>query len=64
MNAYLDAKMIQEKTGLSRPKVYKLLNEPDCPSIRFGRALRVAENDFDEWVKKRFGSSGLTDYIS
>ena len=55
MNRYLTAKDLQEKMGLSRPKVYELLNEPDCPVIRIGRSIRVTENDFDRWIKMRFG---------
>lgn len=54
MDKYLDAKQIQDKTGLSRPMVYKLLNEPGCPTMRIGRSIRVLESDFDAWARKRF----------
>lgn len=55
MKQYLDAKQLQGKTGLSRPVVYRMLNDPSCPVIRFGRSIRVLESDFDEWARRKFG---------
>lgn len=54
-NAYLSAKDIQTKTGLSRPMVYQLLNRADCPALRIGRSIRVPENAFDAWMQREFG---------
>lgn len=60
MNNFLNAKQIQEKTGLSRPKVYELLNESTCPIIRIGRSIRVSEQDFDRWFVEKYGSNHNT----
>lgn len=57
MNDFLNAKQLQKKTGLSRPMIYKILNEPDCPIVRIGRSIRVLEQDFDRWFIEKYSSN-------
>ena len=42
-------------TGLSRAKVYELLNTQGCPVVRFGRAIRVPRDAFLRWLDRQAG---------
>jgi excisionase family DNA binding protein len=54
----LHAHHIQALTGLSRPKVYDLLNRKGCPVVRFGRAIRVIRDPFLHWLEEQAGLEG------
>ena len=48
-------RQVQAITGLSRPKVYELLNTQGCPVVRFGRAIRVMRDPFFLWLRHQAG---------
>jgi hypothetical protein len=49
---------VEALTGLSRPKVYELLRQPGCPTVRFGTAIRVLRDPFLHWLGKQAGNEG------
>ena len=46
---------IRSITGLSRAKVYELLNREGCPVVRFGRAIRVPRDAFLKYLDQLAG---------
>jgi excisionase family DNA binding protein len=54
----LKAHHIKGITGLSRVKVYALLNTQGCPIIRFGRAIRIPRDAFFRWLEQQAGVEG------
>ncbi len=49
----LTMKHLQEITGLSRPKCYKLPHIKGFPVIRFGRAIRIPRDRFLRWLEEQ-----------
>lgn len=50
-----------ERLALSRSEVYELLGSGELPSVKLGRARRIADDDLEEYIKRlRLHVSGLT----
>jgi len=47
---YLKPKEIEEILGLSHATVHKLINTPGFPAIRIGKAVRIPDADFYEYM--------------
>jgi excisionase family DNA binding protein len=39
------------RLGLSRSKVYRMIERGELPSLRIGRAVRVPCRAFEEWLR-------------
>jgi len=46
----LSATHIEDLTGLSKTMVYDLLGRKGCPTVRFGRSIRVWRDEFIGWL--------------
>jgi excisionase family DNA binding protein len=47
----LSATHIEDLTGLSKTRVYDLLAQEGCPTLRFGRSIRVWRDAFIRWLE-------------
>ena len=52
MKKLLTAADIVERGNVCKSKAYDLMNT-ELPVIRFGRSIRVLEEDWDEWLEAR-----------
>lgn len=50
MNKLLTVKELQDYLGIGRSKAYELVNEPDFPTLRIGRNIRVPKEQLVEWI--------------
>ncbi len=41
-----------ERLALSRSEVYELLASGELPSVKLGRARRVADNDLEDYINR------------
>lgn len=50
--------VICEKTGLSRSKVYQLIQSGALPSVKIDGSRRIRRTDFETWIEslKRMGT--------
>jgi excisionase family DNA binding protein len=49
----LSASHIEDLTGLSKTMVYDLLAREGCPTVRFGRSIRVWRDEFIRWLEEQ-----------
>jgi excisionase family DNA binding protein len=49
----LNIPQVMELLGLSRSKVYKLIQFEGLPVMRFGRAVRVSRTSLQQWLVER-----------
>ena len=49
----LRATELQAALGLSRSKIYELMQSGELPTVRVGRAVRVPRAGLEEWVRRR-----------
>jgi excisionase family DNA binding protein len=49
----LNASHVEEFTGLSKTMVYLLLAQEGCPTVRFGRSIRVWRDEFIRWLEEQ-----------
>jgi excisionase family DNA binding protein len=55
-NTLLTAPQVADTLGVSRAAAYRLLKPEDpqaIPVVRFGRSVRVKQEDLDEWITSR-----------
>lgn len=53
MQRLLTIEQTMEKLNLKRSATYNLINkDPHFPAYRIGGALRVGEDELEDWVKK------------
>ena len=53
---YLKSKDIMQILGVSINVVYRIINSPNFPVVKFGqKCIRVPENEFYEWMKENIG---------
>lgn len=52
---YLTIKDIQDILKISHNTAYKICALPDFPKVRFGKTIRVAEDDFFEYMRTKRG---------
>jgi len=45
------------KMGISLPKAYALVKEPDFPTIRIGTRILIPVEGFQAWLRTKSGSS-------
>ena len=43
---------VSVRLGLSRSKVYRMIECGELPSLRMGRAVRVPRKAFEEWLSR------------
>lgn len=46
-----------ELLGLSRPKVYDLINRPDFPSFTVGNRRLISKAGLERWIAERSGEA-------
>ena len=44
---------VAEQLRLGRTKVYSLIKQEGLPVVRFGRRVRISQNDLSTWLAKR-----------
>ena len=49
----LNIPQVMDLLGLSRSKVYKLIQFEGLPVLRFGRAVRVSRTSLQQWLVER-----------
>ena len=49
----MDAKQLAQALKISKAGAYKLLNDPDFPTLRIGGRKLVMKNELVEWLKSR-----------
>jgi hypothetical protein len=54
----LTARDVQRLTRLDKTGTYALLHEAGCPTLRFGRAIRVLRDPFLAWLEQRARTNG------
>ena len=47
------------KMGISLPKAYALVKEPDFPTIRIGTRILVPVEGFQAWLRTKSGSGDV-----
>ena len=47
----LTVKEVQELLGISASSTYRLLKNPDCPTMKIGGSYRIIENDLLDFLK-------------
>lgn len=57
MQKMLTPKDIQTLFGLSRTKVYQLIEAKGFPKIKIGRQYYIPETDLERWVEKNKGNN-------
>ena len=45
------------KMGISLPKAYALVKEPDFPTIRIGTRILIPVEGFQAWLRTKSGSN-------
>ena len=58
MNKLLTVKELQDYLGIGRSKAYELVNEPNFPTLRIGRSIRIPKDQLEEWIKKSLKKKG------
>ena len=53
MKQMLKVKDIQHICNISRSEAYKLVNSGEFPIVRIGRAIRIPQLKFEEWLQKK-----------
>jgi excisionase family DNA binding protein len=43
---------VSVRLGLSRSKVYRMIERRELPSLRIGRAVRVPRPAFEDWLSR------------
>ncbi len=60
MTRLLKVTEVCERLALSRSEVYELLASGELPSVKLGRARRIADDDLEEYIRRlRLHVSGL-----
>lgn len=49
----LTVEEVRVAMGLSRPRVYQVVNREDFPKIRLGRRIMVPVRQLEEWIEKQ-----------
>lgn len=49
---------VGEVLGISKPKVYDLLNLPGFPRLRIGRRWIIPREPLEEWIRARAEDGG------
>lgn len=49
----LTAEMVKGYLHLGRSKTYDLMNQPNFPSFRVGKELRVTKGDLMQWISQQ-----------
>jgi excisionase family DNA binding protein len=53
---FLTIPEVAEQLSLSRTKVYSLIKQEGLPVVRFGRAVRISQDDLSVWLANRKSS--------
>lgn len=53
MEKCLIAADVMKILGVSKPTVYKIMEAPDFPKIRVGRAIKVPASAFERWLDEK-----------
>lgn len=48
----LTVKEVQELLGISTSSTYRLLKNPDCPTMKIGGSYRIIEDDLFNFLKQ------------
>ena len=48
----LTVKQVQELLGLSQSSTYRLLKNPNCPTLKIGGSYRIIEDDLFNFLKQ------------
>ena len=48
----LNVKQVQELLGLSKSSTYKLLKNPNCPTLKVGGNYKIMEEDLLNFLKQ------------
>lgn len=53
MKPMLKVKDIQRILSISRSEAYNIVNSGEFPIVRIGRAIRIPQESFENWLKKK-----------
>lgn len=49
---WLTVAVVATKLGISKMTVYRMIAQKELPAYQFGRAFRIKETDYDQFVEK------------
>lgn len=55
MSKTLTVREIAEQLQICKPAAYQLVNSPGFPAIHVGRAIRIPEAAFQQWIEQQTG---------
>lgn len=53
MSDLLTIKELQDYLKISRSKAYELVNEPEFPTLRIGKNIRIPKDQLEEWILEK-----------
>ena len=59
--AVMSVRQLADEMGISLPKAYELVNQPDFPVLRVGTRILIPRETFTQWLIEHAKSHGNKD---